>query len=113
NGNGTTFNANSANPYYVVSAINGNTLTVESKTFTSQTNVTVNLSPVAIDVTNSSYLTATGSETTATQVQFVASDPTNYGLGTITLVNGGSWTSMGYAVGEAICGGPPTAPATH
>ncbi len=51
NANGTNFNASSSNPYYTITAINGQTLTVTTQgPFTAETGATVDVAPVNIDI---------------------------------------------------------------
>ena len=49
NANSVNFNANAANPYYTITAINGSTITVQGK-LKAETGATVNVAPVTIDV---------------------------------------------------------------
>ena len=79
NGNGASYNVSSQN-YYRITAINGATLTVQGSLAATESNVTIDLSPITIGAV----------------VNFG-----NFGSnGTITLADGASWT--GYTVGEGI-----------
>ena len=67
NGNGTTFSNTAPNPYYTITAINGNVLTVTGKvlngqghTFTPESHKTVDAAPVAINLNSN-----------ASQIKFV------------------------------------------
>ena len=77
NGNGAAFNPGGPNAYYTISAINGNTITLNQR-LTAGTNVTVNLAPVTISANVNGAITLTAAAITA----------------------GASWS--GYAVGQGI-----------
>ena len=91
NANGAVFNVGATNPYYTITAINGDVVNVVGQNLTGETNVTVNLAPVAISGTNGS--------TSTLQT-----------MSTITLTNGGTWSALGYTVGEGIFVGSSTDP---
>ena len=98
NGNGLTFSNSAPNPYYVISAINGDTISFIGNV-TSETGVTVTVLPVAVSVTNQSTLS--NPSVGAVSVAF----GNNGGNGTITL-SSGSWS--GYVAGQGVFIGSAT-----
>ncbi len=94
NANGASFSASASHPYYTVASINGSILTLQTgQTFTAESNVTVNLAPVAISLQDNSTVNPAVIPT-AVNFSNVA--------GTITLSGNGNWNTLGYTVGEGI-----------
>ena len=107
NGNGATFDASAANPYYVITAVDGATLTVQGL-FTPETGAQVEVAPVtAANVTIDAGVALTAAlqpnlgalnvAPVSAAVSFGNSGATS---GTITLASG-SWSSA-YAVGQGV-----------
>ena len=99
NENGASFTPN-AGDYYLIGAINGATITLTQALTAAGSAVTTGFAPVTV-VTSAVNETSTSSVVgtpTATAVSFANSGSN----GTITLVNGGSWSSLGYQVGQGI-----------
>ena len=109
NGNGAVFNSAGANPDYIITAISGNTITL-NKTLTVESNVTLGLAPVITTAALGS-VTASIAPVTVSSVALVAPVNTQVNFansgssGTITLMAaavaaGANWNN--YSVGEGI-----------
>jgi hypothetical protein len=101
NANGTTFSATAQNAYYTIQAISGGVLTLTTA-LTVNNEATVSVSPVAI---NSQQPTQSALQGVATPSTVTFSNAS-----TITLAGGGSWTTLGYQVGQGIFVGSSTDP---
>ncbi len=92
---GSTQNATSNGAYLQVASISGSTITFTQQVQT-ETSQTILLAPVVTNL----------GATDESKIGTIANQTVNFGNvannGVITLTGGGSWTSLGYAVGEGI-----------
>ena len=102
NGNGT--NPNSPTNLYTIAAIAGSVITLKQGQALS---VNTTMALVTINVNSTTHVdTSTAGSSTAVQVVY---DNTN-GAGTVTLLGGNTWASLGYTVGKGIYIGSATDP---
>lgn len=95
NSNSTLFNLAQASPFYTIAAVSGNVITLQiGQTLTAETDVTINLAPVTVNLKNAVNVTGTAIVieagqgflgTAAAPVTVNVQDPAPSGTGSLTL----------------------------